>query len=212
MKNVIFLMSLAFFAFSCNSTKGLKADADGWTSIFNGKDLTGWKVATENSGSFTVENGMLRARGERSHLFYDGSIGNHNLKDFELKLDIMTKPNANSGVYFHTQYQAEGWPNKGYEVQVNNTHTDWRKTSGLYGIDDVKAPPTKDDEWFTMHIIVKGKHIVTKLNGKTMVDFTEPEGGNPNNADRRISSGTFAIQAHDPGSVVYYKNIMVKPL
>jgi hypothetical protein len=145
-------------------------------------------------------------------LFYDGLVQNHDFKNFELKLDIMTKPGANSGVYFHTQFQETGWPKKGYEVQVNNSHTDWRRTSGLYAIDDVKAPPTKDDEWFTMHIIVKGKHIVTKLNGQTMVDFTEPEGGNADNPDRRVSSGTFAIQAHDPKSVVYYKNIMVKPL
>jgi hypothetical protein len=184
----------------------------GWISLFNGKNLDNWKF-NDKEGTFKVQDGMIVVNGERSHLFYEGPAQTHDFKNFEFKADIMTEPGSNSGIYFHTEYQTEGWPEKGYEVQVNNSHSDWRRTSGLYGISDVKEVPTKDKEWFTMHITVTGKHIVVKLNGKTTVDYVEPE--NVNYKDfpgRKIAHGTFCLQGHDPKSKVYFKNIMVKPL
>ncbi len=117
-------------------------------------------------------------------------------------------------MYFHTEFQEGGWPAKGYEVQVNNSHTDWRRTGGLYAIVDVKEPPAKDDEWFTQHIIVTGKHVVIKVNGTTTVDYTEPDNVErpADMAGRKLASGTFALQGHDPKSKVLYKNIQVKVL
>ena len=131
-----------------------------------------------------------------------------------LKADVMTTPGSNSGIYFHTEYQEGGWPKKGYEAQVNNSHTDWRRTGSLYAIQDVKDVFVKDNEWFTEYIRVEGKRIIIKLNDKTVVDYTEPvnvkrEAGNEG---RVLSSGTFALQGHDPNSKVYFKNILVKPL
>ena len=187
----------------------------GWISLFDGKTLNGWK-ASENKDTFSVQDGMLVVKGARSHLFYVGPVENADFTNFEFKADVMTRPNANSGMYFHTAYQETGWPDKGYEVQVNNSHSDWKRTGGLYAVVDIKDPPAKDNEWFTQQIRVSGKHIVITVNGKVTVDYTEPEGvsqtGYPNMPGRKLSSGTFAIQGHDPGSVVYYKNIMVKPL
>ena len=121
----------------------------------------------------------------------------------------MTTPGSNSGIYFHTRYQESGWPEIGYEVQVNQTHGDPKKSSGLYGVQDVMEAPVKDNEWYTQEIIVKGKRIVTKVNGKTLVDYTEPDGVE---GGRKLSSGTFAIQAHDPESKVFIKSIKVKVL
>jgi hypothetical protein len=184
------------------------ADDDGWICLFDGKSLAGWK-ASENTDSCKVEDGNIVVNGPRSHLFYSGDVENHDFKNFHFKADVMTTPGSNSGLYFHTKYQESGWPSIGYEVQVNNTHKDPKKTGGLYGVSDVFEAPAKDNEWFTQEIIVNGKQIVVKVNGKTLVDFTEPddvEGG------RKLSSGTFAIQAHDPKSKVFIKNIQVKPL
>jgi type 1 glutamine amidotransferase len=182
---------------------------DGWISLFNGKDLSGWK-ASESKGTFSVENGMLIVHGNRSHLFYEGPVGGANFKDFEWKAEVKTFPKANSGMYIHTEYQESGWPSKGYEVQVNTSHSDPKKTGGLYGIVDVMDnAPSKDGEWFTQHIIVQGKRIIIKVNGKTTVDYMEPEGVT---GGRKLSSGTVAIQGHDPGSIVHYRNIMIKPL
>jgi hypothetical protein len=195
---------------SCGTTRDAES---GWVSIFDGKTLDGWKVS-ENPETFSVQDGAIVAHGSRSHLFYNGPVADHNFKNFEFKAQVMTKPNSNAGIYFHTKYQPEGWPSKGYEVQVNNSHTDWRRTGGLYAIDDVREPPAKDNEWFTQHIIVNGKNVKVMIDGKTVVDYTEPE--NPDRPDgmkdRLISSGTFALQGHDPGSTVMFKDIMVKVL
>ncbi|MGD2095335.1 MAG: DUF1080 domain-containing protein [Phycisphaerales bacterium] len=193
--------------------EGADAQAEGWISLFDGKTLNGWK-ASENKDTFTVQDGMIIAHGLRSHLFYVGAVENADFKNFEFKADVMTKPGSNSGIYFHTKYQETNWPEKGYEVQVNNTHSDWRKTGGLYAVQDVRKSAAKDNEWFTEHIIVIDNKIRVKVNGKTVVDWTEPEDWKPpaGMSGRKISNGTFALQGHDPGSIVYYKNIMVRPL
>ena len=128
----------------------------GWQSLFDGKTLNNWKVGN-NAGTFSVENGMIVVNGPVAHLFYDGDVNNHQFKNFEFKADVMTTPGSNSGIYFHTEYQQDGWPKKGYEVQVNNSHTDWRRTGSLYGIQDVKEVYVKDNEWYTEYIKVQGK-------------------------------------------------------
>jgi hypothetical protein len=189
------------------------AENDGWIPLFDGKSLDGWK-ANENPQTFSVKDGELIVKGDRAHLFYVGPVQNANFKNFELKAEVMTKKGANSGVYFHTAFQPDGWPSKGYEIQVNNSHTDPKRTAGVYGIKDNMEAPAKDNEWFTLTIKVEGKHIVTKVNDKVISDYTEEEGVKrpASFANRLISSGTFAIQGHDPGSEVHYKNIVVKPL
>lgn len=209
---------------------------DGFVSIFNGKDLSGWKSNEEVAGCFTVVDGALKVSGGRAHLFYVGDDGKAEFKDFELKLKVKTLPNANGGVYFHTAFQEKGWPSKGFECQVNATHQDPRKTGSLYGVADVLALPSgkeapkgslvshvqdkaphKDDEWFDYHIIVKDKTITIRVDGATTVEWTEPDGFDPakalhNMPGRKLGSGTFAIQGHDPKSTAFYKDIMVKAL
>jgi len=186
---------------------------DGWSSLFDGKSLDGWKV-NEKPETFSVKDGEIVVKGERAHLFYVGPVGNHDFKNFEFKAEVMTKPGANSGVYFHTEFQPGGWPAKGYEVQVNNTHGDPKKTAGLYAIKDNLVAPAKDNEWFTLEIKVEGKHVTTKVNGKVITDYTEEENAKrpKDMAGRLIDHGTFALQGHDPGSEVHYRNIFVKPL
>jgi len=127
---------------------------------------------------------------------------------------VMTTPGSNSGIYFHTIYQDSSWPVKGFEVQVNNSHTDWKRTGSLYDIQDIKEVYVKDYEWYTEYIKVEGKHVIVKINDKQVVDYTEPDGvaAPSNHSGRVISSGTFALQGHDPKSKVYFKEIMVKPL
>ncbi|MCF0055175.1 DUF1080 domain-containing protein [Dyadobacter sp. CY356] len=186
---------------------------DGWISIFDGKSLKGWKVGN-NANSFSIEDGAIKVNGPVGHLFYEGPVKNHMFKNFEFKAQVMTKPGANSGIYIHTTYQETGWPSKGYEVQVNNSHTDWKRTGSLYNIQDVKETYVKDNEWYTEYIKVEGKHITIKINDKTVVDYEENDTDkrSAGEKDRILSSGTFALQAHDPNSTVYFKDIMVKPL
>lgn len=195
------------------SLTALAADNDGFIPLFNGKNLDGWK-ASDKPGTFSVEDGAIVVHGDRSHLFYEGAVKEHDFKNFHLRAEIMTFPGANSGVYFHTKWQETGWPDAGFEVQVNNSHGDKKRTAGLYDVKDNFQVPAKDNVWFVMEIIVEGKHVVTKVDGKVITDFTEadpvqPPHGHPG---RVIAQGTFAIQGHDPGSKVLYRKIEVKPL
>ncbi len=211
MKTFISFCAISICLFACSASK--HNNSDGWISLFDGKSLNDWKVG-ENAETFSVENGMIVAHGPTAHLFYMGDVQNHSFKNFEFKAQVMTTPGSNSGIYFHTEYQEKGWPFKGYEVQVNNSHTDWRRTGSLYAIQDVKEVFVKDNEWYTEYIMVQGKRVIIKVNEKTVVDYTEPANvqRSAGEAGRIISNGTFALQGHDPNSKVYFKNLMVKPL
>ncbi|MCP9765568.1 3-keto-disaccharide hydrolase [Lacihabitans soyangensis] len=203
-------ISMATLAVILTVLMGFLAKKPKWVSLFDGKTLNGWKVG-ENAASFKVEDGAIVVNGPVGHLFYDGAVGNHDFKNFEFKAKVMTMPGSNSGLYFHTKYQEKSWPSKGYEVQVNNSHTDWKRTASLYDIKDVKETYVTDNVWYTETIIVQGKRIITKINDKVVVDYTEPDKIDQSKG-RKLSSGTFAIQAHDPKSKVYIKDIMVKIL
>ena len=200
--------------FAALSLTLLPAADDGWVTLFDGTSMEGWKASGDNPGTFQLVDGMLVANGKRQHLFYAGDVNGGAFKNFELKVDVKTKQNSNGGIYFHTEFQDEGWPAKGFEVQVNNSHKDWRRSGGLYAVQDVRNPPTSDGEWFTEHIVVRGDHVQVYLDGKKVVDWTQPADWAPpeNMAGRVIGSGTFALQGHDPGSTVYYRNIRVKVL
>ena len=211
MRNIMYCCAVSLCLFFCAATGS--SSQNEWVSLFDGKSLDNWKVG-DNAATFTVEDGMIVAHGQTAHLFYNGDVQQHNFKNFEFKAEVKTMPGSNSGIYFHTAYQESSWPKKGYEVQVNNSHTDWRRTGSLYGIQDVKEVYVKDNEWFTEYIKVEGKRVIVKINDKTVVDYTEPDNVKREAGDegRVISSGTFALQGHDPNSKVYFKNIQVKIL
>jgi hypothetical protein len=185
-----------------------KKSKDGWVSLFDGKTLTGWKAA-ENPATFSVQDGAIVVHGPRAHLFYVGPVANHDFKNFEFKVKLKTMPQANSGLFIHTDYQETGWPNKGYEIQVNQTHGDWRKTGSVYAIQDVRDTFVKDGEWYTEHIIVQGKKVTVKVNDKVINEYTEPE---TVTGPKRLSRGTIALQGHDPNSIVHVQEVMVKVL
>lgn len=186
-------------------------DETGFVSLFDGKSMNGWKV-NENQASWSVKDGLLVCQGERSHIFYVGD--DKPFKNFHLKAEVMTEPNSNAGIYFHTKYQDSGWPKYGFECQVNLSYkSDPRKTSSLYAVKDVLEPAAKDNEWYLQEIIVVGKKITLKVNGKTQVEYIEPDDQKAgSDFTRKLDEGTFALQAHDPGSKVYFRNIRVKRL
>jgi hypothetical protein len=188
------------------ATGGARAEhSDGWIPLFDGRTLAGWR-ASDNPATFRVEGGEIVVHGPRAHLFYEGPVLNHAFRDFELEADVLTKPGANSGIYLRTAYQPTGWPSQGYEVQVNNSHTDWRRTGSLYAVRDVREA-LRDDAWFTVHTVVRGRRVRVLLDGREVVDYTEPD-----STPTRLTGGTVALQGHDPGSEVHYKNIRVRPL
>lgn len=206
---------LKCLAIVCLAFAGVAGAADskeeGFVQLFDGKSFDGWKI-NENKDSWKIEDGAFVAKGERSHLFYVGD--EKPFVNFELRVDVKTEPHSNGGIYFHTKYQDQGWPKYGFEAQVNNTYDkDPQKTGSLYAVKPVLEKNVDDNVWYTETIIVKGKNVKIKINDKVVVDYDEPADKKAGeDFTRKIDQGTFALQAHDPGSRVHFKNIRVKRL
>jgi len=198
----------------------LPAAEGGWIELFDGRSLNGWR-ASEHLNSWKVAGGQLAADGPRSHLFYTGPVQNAVFRNFELEVEALARPGCNSGVYFHTAWQPQGFPEKGFEVQINNTATgegnyrERKKTGSLYGIRNVYTQLVPDDAWFHLHTAVRGKNVQVRLNGTLLVDYTEPDPPfiPPGHERRRyLDRGTFALQCHDAGSKALFRSIRVRPL
>jgi Domain of Unknown Function (DUF1080) len=195
------------------NTLSAQEQAAGWQLLFDGRSLEHWR-ASDAPGTFSVSDGAIVVKGPRSHLFYLGPVAQHDWRNFELKLEVKTFPNANSGVYFHTEWQEKGWPNKGYEVQVNNSHTDTSRTAGLWGIQDFREVVVGDGRWFTLTIKVEGRKVQTWIDQRLVADYTEaPNPPRPRGLEQRLlKSGTFSLQGHDPGSEVHFRTIRARVL
>ena len=184
--------------------------------LFDGKSLAGWKPSKNSpEGTYKVEDGVLQVRGGQGHIYYVGADGKAEFKNFDFKAKVKTYPKANSGIYFHTAYQDSGWPAAGFECQVNASHGDIKRTGGLYAVRDVlNIPAAPDNVWFEYHVRVEGKRIQIWIDGKQTVDFTQPEDWTPPKGmpGRKLGAGTFALQAHDPGCKVDYKDLVVERL
>ena len=196
--------------------------AEEWQTLFNGKDLTGWR-ANVMPESFTVVDGAIRAHATKpsAHLFYAGGLksGFMSFKNFVLEATCRSEPNSNSGIFIHTDMSTRDSAlhlAKGYEIQLNSTVKEKRKTGSLYAVVDLAQSPVDESQWFKVRVTVNGKRIMIHLNDKPVVDYTEPENVTrpPERAGRLINpqGGGIALQAHDPGSVFYFKDIRIKPL
>jgi hypothetical protein len=211
---------------------------DGWVQLFNGKDLTGWKlppepnkkeikevIRKEKDGKvvayygkgkddkefplWRVEEGILIGSGPHSHLFSERG----DYENFSYRVEAQINDKGNSGQYFRTAFGGPEFP-QGYEAQINATHSDKIRTGSLYPagslgkyrdkITVMDMAPHKPDEWFTQEVLADGNHIVIKVNGKTTVDWTDP--------DNTYKKGHFALQGHDPGTVVKFRKVEVKEM
>jgi hypothetical protein len=188
-------MKLLILALVC-CFAAVSAD-EGWVRIFDGKTLNGWK-ASERPEAWSVKDGAIVGDGGVSHLFYMGE----ECENCEFKAEVKLNHTGNSGMYFRAKFMP-GWP-EGYEAQVNNTSPDWRRTGSLYRLQDVKEQLVKDDTWWTQHVIADGNHIIVKVNDKTVVDYVDPK--------NTFTKGYIALQQHNVGSVVQYRNIMMRKL
>jgi len=206
------LFALTTLAVLAATPKSPAAETEpGFTPLMDGKTFNGWKMAEENKDTWKIEDGAFVAHGDRCHLFYVGDA--KPFKNFHLKVEVMTEPISNGGIYFHTKYQASDWPKGGFECQVNNTHGDWKKTGSLYDIANLGTTAAQDNKWWTQEIIVEGNKVTVKVDGKTVLQYIEPPGAQPGkDFERKLGEGTFALQGHDPKSTIRYKNIRVKRL
>ncbi len=204
------VINALFVLLSLTAASLLGGEGD-WVSLFDGRTFKGWTVSEENPDSFVIEDGALVTRGKRAHLFYTGDEAP--FKNFELKVEVLVEHNSNGGIYFHTEYQESGWPEVGFECQVNVSQKDWKKTGSLYNVANLGFTPVQDNIWWTQHIKVDGDMVTVRLNDVIVLQYQEPKGAQPaDRFTRKLAEGTFALQCHDPDSVVRYKNIRVKRL
>ncbi|MDF1826275.1 MAG: DUF1080 domain-containing protein [Verrucomicrobiales bacterium] len=194
-----------------------------WIPLFNQKDLTGWKANTD-PGAFTVANGILTAHAthpeNRGHLFAvedDGRLAR--FKDFELVLEAKGAPKSNSGIFFHTDMETRDGKlhlKNGYEIQLNSTEKEKRKTGSLYDVLDLSESPVDETNWFQLRIRVEGKRIQAWINDKQTVDYHEPlnPARSPQRAGRLLTphGGAIAIQAHDDKSTFHFRKIRIRRL
>jgi hypothetical protein len=190
---MIAIVSAALWAQQSAPTPG----KDGWISMFDGKTLDGWK-ANENPESWKVVDGALVGDGPASHLFWMV----RECEDCEFRAEVKLNNKGNSGMYFRTAFGPK-FP-RGYEAQVENTSPDPQKTGSLYGMSRVTEQLIQDDTWWTQHIIVRGNRIIIKVNDKVVTDHVDEK--------QRYTKGYLALQQHNPGSIVHYRNLMMRPL
>jgi len=196
---------LALCAICLSVVPAMAQDSEGFTQLFNGKDLTGWKTHPDDKAVWKVEDGMIVGSGPAGHLFTERD----DYTDFVYRLHVKISDKGNSGQYFRTKFK-KAFPVSGvdgYEAQINSTGGDRVKTGSLYSlgpiVTDILVPP---DTWFVQEVTAKGKHITIKVNDKVTVDR------DIDNPKELFLKGHFAIQQHDPGSKVWIKKVEVKEL
>ena len=188
----------------------------GLETIFNGKDLTGWKVfpGERYKSKFTVtKDGLLHVQNGPGDLQTE-----KRWKDFVLQLECKVNgEHLNSGIFFRAipgQYQ------QGYEAQIRNQ---WQGddrgkpvdfgTGAIYRRRAARKVLSDDKAWFTMTVVAHGNHIATWVNGCQVTDFTDerPEADNARKGTK-LGEGVISIQGHDPTTDLYFRNIRVQEL
>jgi hypothetical protein len=175
-------------------------------SLFNGKDLTGWKIyGTEK---WYVENGLLVCESGPDKKY--GYLATEKFyKNFDLTVEFLQESNGNSGVFFRSTI--EGTKISGWQCEVAPQGHD---TGGIYEsygrgwlkqIEDEKENILKPGEWNMMRLRVENSRVQTWLNGQPMVDFTDEKIG--------AANGSIALQIHDGGGIkVKWRNLIVEEL
>ncbi|HMD84732.1 MAG TPA: DUF1080 domain-containing protein [Terriglobia bacterium] len=185
--------------------------------LFNGKDMTGWEHV--GPGGFTLENGMLKSEGGMGLLWYTPEkMGNIKIR---VVYKLMQK-DTNSGVYVRIpEKPTEPWMpvNKGNEVQIYNPGDDYHCTGVIYSFSKALARPYKPvGEWDTMEITLDGPRTIVYLNGVKTTDYVQGQPDPPNRHEGDPASGVrpnigyIGLQNHNQESVVYFREVEVKPL
>jgi hypothetical protein len=175
-------------------------------SLFNGKDLSGWKIyGTEK---WYVENGQLVCESGPDKKY--GYLATEKFYDnFDLTVEFLQESNGNSGVFFRSTI--EGTKIAGWQCEVAPKGND---TGGIYEsygrgwlkrIEDEKEDILKPGKWNKLRLRVEGDRVQSWLNGKPMVDFTDEKIGK--------GKGSIALQIHDGGGIkVRWRKLMIEEL
>ena len=183
-----------------------KPGGQGFVSLFNGKDTTGWKEHPKQRGGWTVESGLLVGRSATAHYLFTEQ---GDFENFDLITEARLQDNGKSGVFFRCGFGLHlgGASPKGYEAQMLNTFPQPKqpRTGSLVGLVNIDEQLVLPGEWFKMEVIAEGRHIVIKVNNHTTVDYVDEM--------NTYKKGHLAVQAMGPpATVVRFRKIEVKKL
>ena len=198
-------------------------DPSHWTSVFNGKDLTGWKHV--GPGNMTVEDGLIHTHGGMGLLYWTGGPVENCVVRVVFR---MRDENDNSGVFVRIPLEPrEEWMpvHYGYEVQIDNhpersnpPEDEAHSTGMLYSLTKPLAKAWKPGpEWNTMEITLAGPRTIVMLNGVKVTDYKEGDPVPARKFDfepqrgRRPSLGYFGLQNHSDNDIVFFKEVAIKP-
>lgn len=183
--------------------------AGGWTSLFNGKDLSGWKAYGEER--WAVEDGTIV--GESTAGKYAYLVTDKTYRDFDLRVRFKGEKEGNSGLFFHCRIT--GTSDTGPDIQGIQAEVDptpGQHTGGLYesGGRGWLIQPTaegekalKSGEWNTLEVSAHGNRMVTRLNGVEIVNYQD--------AAPKFTEGSVSLQIHTGGGVkVRWKDIEIR--
>lgn len=214
----------AAFLIAAPAQNACTGDPAQWRSIFNGKDLTGWKHV--GPGYMTVEDGLIQTHGGMGLLYWTGGP----IADCTIRVVFrMRDEDDNSGVFIRIPSEPQdAWMpvNHGYEVQIQN-HPDRNKppedeyhaTGTLYSLTKPLARPGKPGpQWNTMEITVDGPRTIVVVNGVKVTDYKDGDpvpprkfGFEPQRGPRP-NLGYLGLQNHSKNDVVFFKEVSIKPL
>jgi hypothetical protein len=194
--------------------RNVKLKPLGTQSIFNGKDLTGWKTPPDSLSVFTVTpEGWLNVKNGRGYLESEGLYD-----DFTLQLEAFVNGKGlNSGFFFRC---IPGEAMNGYESQIQNGYLDGDRTKpqdcgtgGIFRRQDARKVVADDFQWLHKTIHADDKHVAVWVNGYPVTDFTDRRAPDKNpRRGVREEAGTIQIQGHDPTTDFSFRNIRISKL
>jgi serine/threonine protein kinase len=175
----------------------------GWVQLFNGKDLTGWKLFPADKDVWRVKDGVLIGQGaECSMLPSERS----DFRDFHLRVEAMINEGGDSGVWFRTDLKSQD----GYEANINHSHRDLARTGSLgikmnhkqKWLHHQNDSPAPANTWFTLEVVAAGPNVTVKVDGVTVAQVT----------DANRSAGHIGLEMFEKGSVAHFRKIEIKEL
>ena len=172
-----------------------------WTSLFNGKDLAGWKPA--HNARWTVEDGVIVGRFDPAKPGGGWLMSEREFSDFVLSVEFRGEPkHANSGVAIRDPLHGSKDPAyTGYEIQILDIPDAKMPTGSIYNVQKARYVPLKDG-WNTMEITARGKHISVLLNGDNVAETDN---------DRSLQ-GSIGFQAHSKDETLYFRDVKIREL
>jgi hypothetical protein len=174
----------------------------GWVSLFNGKDVGGWKGPAGSTPGWKVEDGVLVGSGPEGFLF--SPRGDY--RNFRVRVEAQVNDGGAAALVFRAALQAGNPP--AYYTLISSTSRQYPTGSvvgpggGAYGT--VPDPRVKPDTWFTLEVLAEGTHLAVSVDGETVLDFIDQ-----NNEHKE---GHIALKKIGTDTVIKFRRIEIQEM